>query len=46
MIKGSIVRETILNKIEIKTILKYILDNESDIKKLGEDDYQARAKIL
>ena len=29
MIKGSIVRETILNKIEIKTILKYILDKNN-----------------
>ena len=32
MIKGSVVREIILNKIEIKTILKYILDNEELVK--------------
>jgi len=44
MIKGSLVREIILNKIEIKTILKYILNNESNIKKLGEDGYEGTSE--
>tara|TARA_R110002012_G_scaffold321401_1_gene549049 strand:- start:1708 stop:2274 length:567 start_codon:yes stop_codon:yes gene_type:complete len=44
MIKGSVVREIILNEIEIKTILKYILDNENNIKKLGADDYEGTSK--
>ena len=39
MIKGSVVRELILNKSEIKTILKYILNNEQKIKNLGVDNY-------
>jgi hypothetical protein len=44
MIKGSIVREIIFNKIEIETVLKYILNEEDKIKKLGIDDYEGTSK--